>query len=118
MSSKLKKTSPGFNEVKERIKKRIEEEGGVNVTPDWVKEFTEAEAEDEKNKVTQDEFYTILADLVEQDNFRMYKIVSISKDGETRGMMLCAPNTSLVFYKEPNKDDKTTEKEENDEKVE
>ena len=107
MSNKLKKSSPGFNEVKELVKKKIEEEGGVNVTPDWVKEFTEIE--DEEKVVTQDEFYTILAELVEKDEFRMYKIVQISKDGETRGMMLCAPNTSLVFYKDPKSEEKEKE---------
>ena len=117
MSNKLKKSSPGFNEVKELIKKKIREEGGVNVTPDWIKEFTEVE--DEKKKVTQDEFYTILAELVEKDEFRMYKIVQISKDGETRGMMLCDPDTSLVFYKEPKSEEKEEDetKDEKEEKV-
>lgn len=115
MSNKLKKTSPGFNEVKELVKKKIEEEGGgVNVTPTWIKEFTEAE--DENKKVTQDEFYTILAELVEKDEFHMYKIVQISKDGETRGMMLCDPDTSLVFYKEPKSEEKEETKDEKEDK--
>ena len=114
MSNKLKKVSHGFGEVKNSIKQKLEGEGGVNVTPDWVKEFTECE--DKDKVITEDEFYTILAELVDKDGYRMYKIIQVSKDGETRGMMLCAPNTSLVFYKDSEKVSEVKDEEKDEEK--
>lgn len=98
MSNKLKKYSPGFKEAEETLRNKIIEEGGVNITPQLMDQFTEIE--DEGRPITEDEFYTIL-DNLQNEGFKLYKISCVSNGKEIRGMMICDSNTNVVFVKQP-----------------
>ena len=102
MSNKLKKFSEGYNEVKASIRKLIDKEGGINVTPEFMKEYTKVE--DEKLKITDDEFYTLLSELTEE-GYRLYKVSQVCKGRETKGMMICAKDTTVAFVKDPKKEE-------------
>ena len=100
MSNKLKKTSPAYNEVKKTLREKIEKEGGLNVEPKLMKQFTECE--DETKSITQDEFFDILAQLSDE-GFKLFKISQICKGKEERGLMICNEDTIIAFTKDPNK---------------
>lgn len=102
MSNKLKKTSPGYEKVKEEIKKKIKESGGLNITPSFMKLFTENE--DESMKITEDEFYSILSEVSEKENFTLYKIQQISDGKESRALMVCDAGTTIAFVKKPDEE--------------
>ena len=107
MSNKLKKFSEGYNEVKGNIRKLIEDEGGVNVTPEMMRKYTEVE--DEKLKITDDEFYTLLSELTEE-GYRLYKISQVCKGKETKGMMICSKDTTVAFAKDQKKNEESSDK--------
>ena len=100
MSNKLRKYSSGYKEAKKKLVERIEKEGGTNITPELMREFTEVpEGED---PITEEEFYKILDDLQKKGKFKLFKISQICEDKETRGLMICDSNTIVAFAKDPN----------------
>ena len=100
MSNKLRKYSSGYKEAKKKLVERIEKEGGTNITPELMKEFTEvSEGED---PITEEEFYKILDDLQKKGKFKLFKISQICEDKETRGLMICDSSTIVAFAKDPN----------------
>ena len=107
MSNKLKKFSEGYNEVKGNIRKLIEDEGGVNVTPEFMNQFTKVE--DDNLKITEDEFYTIIAELSDE-GYRLYKISQVCKGKETKGMMICSKDTTVAFVKDQKKNEESSDK--------
>lgn len=106
MSNKLKKFSLGYKETYEELKKRILETGGLNITPELMKEFTETDPDGKP--ITEDEFYSVL-DNLQKDGFRLYKISQICKDKEIRGMMICSSDTVVAFAKQPKDEEKKEE---------
>ena len=111
MSNKLKKRSEGFENVRKDLEDEIKKEGGINLTPDLMKKYTENE--DEKLKVTEDEFYDIITEMSEGD-YVIYKVSQVNKGQEKRGMMVCHIGTVLAFAKatEEEKKEETDEKDE------
>lgn len=96
MSNKLKKYSKGYEKAKEKLISIVEEKDGINLTPKFMKEnFTDISDEDEK--ITEDEFYSILSELADGEDYKLYKIERISKGKPERGMMLCNGKTELTF---------------------
>lgn len=109
MSNKLKKRSLGYDKAKEEIKKEVKEKGGVNISPSFMKQFTESE--DEETKITENEFYSVLSELSEKENFTLYKVYQISNGKESRALMICDTGTSIAFVKKPDEKEETvTEK--------
>ena len=100
MSNKLAKHSSGYKTAKKKIIERIEKEGGINITPEFMKEFTEVPEGEEP--ITEEEFYKILDDLQKKGKFKLFKISQICEDKETRGLMICNSNTIVAFAKDPN----------------
>lgn len=98
MSNKLKKKSEGYKWADAEIRKRVTEERGINVTPEFMREFTECE--DKEKKITQDEFFDILSKMSD-DDFEIFKIVKVSKSTESRGMMICPAGTTVAFSSVP-----------------
>ena len=98
MSNKLKKKSKNYDKVMVEIRKAVEEQGGINVTPEFMKKFTDCE--DEKNRIKEDEFYEILAKLSEE-GYKVYKVSCVTNGKETRGMMICNKKTTVAFVQTP-----------------
>lgn len=98
MSNKLKKTSAGYSEALKNLRDRVNKEGGLNIVPDLMKEYTEIE--DENKAITEDEFFDICAKLSDE-GFHLYKICQICKGKETRGLMLCSSDTVVAFTQTP-----------------
>lgn len=96
MSNKLIKRSHGYLESKEWIKKRLDETGGINVSVDLVQDMNDAGLSLEDF----DQLLDILAELSD-DGYPIYKISRVCKGEETKGMMICSPETVVAFAKNP-----------------
>lgn len=149
MSNKLKKRSAGYDKVVEKIKAKLKEDGGLNVTGELMREcigeenfvnklkgglkdekdegkkngagkksgksekenVKEGKGTDPKSKssgscdgkndeyCSEDEFYTILSNLSDE-GYNLYKIIKISNGDQQQGLMICEPDTIVVFVKE------------------
>lgn len=99
MSNKLKKRSKDYEAIKNELRGKIEKEGGVNVTPDMVKEYTE-ESEGDHLTCTYDEFFEILSEL-SNDGYSLFKITKLCEGKETRGLMVCNKDIVVAFTKDP-----------------
>lgn len=97
MSNKLKKKSPNYEKVKDELREKIKKEGGLNVTPELVKSYTEGNGE---VTCTYDEFFDILSELSD-NGYSLFKIVQMCKGEETRGLMICDSETTVAFAKIP-----------------
>lgn len=100
MSNKLKKTSPAYNEAKKTLREKIKMEGGLNIEPNVMRQFTDCE--DETKSISQDEFFNILSELSDE-GFKLFKISQVCKGDEKRGLMICNEDTIIAFTKDPNK---------------
>lgn len=97
MSNKLKKHSAGFEKAKSSLEETAKENGGMNLTVELMKKFTESE--DESERITDDEFYEIVEEMSNGD-FVLYKVSRVHEGKESRGMMVCYKGTTLAFTKE------------------
>lgn len=98
MSNKLKKKSPCYGEAKNRLIEMIKKEGGLNIEPSVMKQFTENE--DETKCISQDEFFDILSELSEGE-YKLYKVSQVHHGKEERGLMICNKETIIAFVKDP-----------------
>lgn len=96
MSNKLKKVNEAMVKAKKKIEELIAENDGVNLTPQFMKnEFTEVE--EEKDRISEDEFYNMVSEMAESGEYCLYKVEKITEGKPARGLMICAKNTELVF---------------------
>ena len=96
MSNKLVKKPEGYKEGKEWIKKKLDAEGGLNVTIELLDEMNESGIKC-KNMET---LIEILSDLSD-DGYPIYKISRVCKGEESKGMMICSPATVVAFTQNP-----------------
>ena len=106
MSNKLIKRSYGFNEAKEWLRKKVEDEGGLNVTIELINKLKESGIEVKD----MDELIDILSELSE-DGYPIYRISRVCKGSESKGMMICSPTTVVAFTQNPEKDFSNSESE-------